>query len=145
MKQKQERRKLNDNFGKLLKKLRLEKGYSLQQLAELSNVTPSYINRLERGLRKRPSIPLMMQLAEALKVDISVLIRTEVKKECGITLEELFFTNEIIYQGKALTSDTKEALLSIVETVLNSKWTSETMLNDLKIIGEEITELKEIM
>ncbi|WP_138091000.1 helix-turn-helix domain-containing protein [Halalkalibacterium halodurans] len=138
-------RKLN-SFGAKLKKLRLEKGYSLQQLAKLSNVNASYIHRLEQGNRNRPSFTIIMQLAEALKVDVIELIGNELKKnKQSVTMEELFYSNEIIYKGKTLTSDAKEVLLLILEEILDSEWTSHTMLEELKQVGEAITELKEVI
>ncbi|TWN41167.1 HTH-type transcriptional repressor RghR [Bacillus licheniformis] len=85
-----------------------------------------------------------MQLAEALKVDVIELIGNELKKDKqSVTMEELFYSNEIVYKGKTLTSDAKEVILLILEEILDFEWTSHTMLEELKQVGEAITELKE--
>ncbi|MEK4826678.1 helix-turn-helix transcriptional regulator [Niallia sp. FSL W8-0951] len=94
------RKQLNDDFAKLLKKLRLSKGYSLQQLAERSNVTPSYLNRLERGERKTPTFSVLQHIAEGLDVDVNVLVGLDAKDTNEpLSLEEMFFTNEIEFGG----------------------------------------------
>lgn len=89
------RKQLNDDFAKLLKKLRLSKGYSLQQLAERSNVTPSYLNRLERGERKTPTFSVLQHIAEGLDVDVNVLVGLDAKdtmnhfhwKKCSLPMK----------------------------------------------------------
>lgn len=139
------RKQMNDDFAKLLKKLRLAKGYSLQQLSERSNVTPSYLNRLERGERKTPTLSVLQHIAEGLDVDVNVLLGLDGKDADGpLSLEKLFFTNEIEFEGELLSADQKEVLLDILQEVLEADATSvEQLLDALKRIGELIVELKE--
>lgn len=59
---------MND-FAKLLQKLRLEAGLSQNALARKTGVDPSYINRVERGLRQPPSLGVIHDIAEALELD----------------------------------------------------------------------------
>lgn len=61
---------VSDNFGIMLKHYRKLKNLSLKQLEEISGVSASYVNRLERGERKSPSITKILQLAEALEIRI---------------------------------------------------------------------------
>lgn len=139
------RKQLNDDFAKLLKKLRLDKGYSLQQLADRSNVTPSYLNRLERGERKTPTFSVLQHIAEGLDVDVNVLLGLDAKDTNEpLSLEELFFTNEIEFGGKQLTADQKEVLLDIIQEALETEATPvELLMDSLKKIGMLICELKE--
>ena len=59
---------MND-FAQFLKKLRLESGLSQNALARRTGVDPSYINRLERGLRQPPSSGVIHDIAKALELD----------------------------------------------------------------------------
>ncbi|WP_341301056.1 helix-turn-helix transcriptional regulator [Lysinibacillus sp. FSL H8-0500] len=138
------KRELGNDFGKLLKHLRQSKGYSLQELATLCNVTPSYLNRLEMGHRKNPSVNILEDIAMALGTGIDTFLGTKfdsIGREA--TLEELFFGNEIEWENKKLSANTKDSLLRICTTILAIEWTAETILEDLKRVGELIKELKE--
>lgn len=65
---------LEVKFGKILRKIRLSKGYSQQKLAFLSNLDRTYISLLERGLRK-PTIETIFKLASALDIKPSFIIK----------------------------------------------------------------------
>ena len=52
-------------FNKL-KNVRLEKGMTLQQLAEKADVSAGYLCHLENGSRVNPSIDVMEKIAKAL-------------------------------------------------------------------------------
>ena len=65
------------NFlGKRLKKRRTELGLTLRQLAEETNLTPSFISQLERGITN-PSLNSIQRLADALKVPFMYFIAEE--------------------------------------------------------------------
>lgn len=53
-----------------LKELRIKKGYSLDELAKLSGISVSYMNELEKGLKKNPSLDIVHKIAIALNQDI---------------------------------------------------------------------------
>lgn len=55
-------------FGEYLKKLRLKRGLTLKELAELSGISPSYLSRIERGERNVPHPRLFKKLAPALNL-----------------------------------------------------------------------------
>jgi transcriptional regulator with XRE-family HTH domain len=140
------KRELSNDFGKLLKHLRQSKGYSLQEMAGLCNVTPSYLNRLESGHRKNPSINILEDIAVALGTGVDTFLGTKFDSTGReASLEELFFNNEIEWEGINLSANTKDSLLKICTTVLAIEWVADTMLEDLKRVGELITELKEEM
>ncbi|WP_052123995.1 helix-turn-helix domain-containing protein [Ureibacillus manganicus] len=140
------KRELGNDFGKLLKHLRQSKGYSLQKMARLCNVTPSYLNRLESGHRKNPSINILEDIAVALGTGVDTFLGTKFDSTGReASLEELFFNNEIEWEGINLSANTKDSLLKICTTVLAIEWVADTMLEDLKRVGELIIELKEEM
>ncbi|MDR1754787.1 MAG: helix-turn-helix transcriptional regulator [Eubacterium sp.] len=55
-----------------VKKIRLEKGISLSELAEKSGVSVSHIHNIESGF-KNPTIKVLCKLAKALDVPCSEL------------------------------------------------------------------------
>jgi transcriptional regulator with XRE-family HTH domain len=55
-------------FGRRLRQLRHERGLSQADLAELADVTPEYVSRIERG-RVGPSMDVIATLAQVLGVE----------------------------------------------------------------------------
>ena len=60
-------------FGKVLQRLRKDKGFSQEELGFESGYHRTYISLLERG-KKSPSLKTIFQLANALDVEPSDLI-----------------------------------------------------------------------
>jgi len=60
------------NFGQQLKRIRREKGYSQEHLANISGLDRSYIGGVERGERNI-SLVNISKLAESLHTDIKKL------------------------------------------------------------------------
>lgn len=54
-----------------LKKIREQKGLTIERLAELANISAGYLCHLENGSRSNPSISVMKNIAKALGVDIA--------------------------------------------------------------------------
>jgi len=63
---------LVESFGVALRQLRTERGWSQEQLAELSQLNRSYVGEIERG-RVIPSIVTAWKLAQALELDVTSL------------------------------------------------------------------------
>lgn len=61
-------------IGRDLRKIRLQKGMSLTELATLSGVSKSYISSIERGLKSNPSILILEKLSKALNIPLTNLI-----------------------------------------------------------------------
>lgn len=56
-----------------LKELRELRGLSIYELEDISDVSSSYINNLENGYKKNPSLKTMKKLAKALNVSVAEL------------------------------------------------------------------------
>lgn len=63
-------------IGNRLRLLRLEREMTLQELADMTNLSPSMLSLVERG-RATPSIQSLIVLANALNVTMSDLVVTE--------------------------------------------------------------------
>jgi transcriptional regulator with XRE-family HTH domain len=58
-----------EGFSGLLERFRTRAGFSQNELARKAGVSPSYVNRLEKGGRQPPSRDVMHRIAEALGLD----------------------------------------------------------------------------
>lgn len=67
-------------LGLKIKQARGEKGWSLAQLAEVSGMSPSYLNEIEKG-KKHPKTEKIVQLAEVLNVEYDKLVNSRLEKE----------------------------------------------------------------
>lgn len=140
-----EQQKLGDDFGRMLKRLRKERGLSLEELAKMTGISASYLNRLERSKRKSPAFPKILVIAEALGVEPWMLAGSKLywNKAEPIGIRELLSNHQVHNEGKLLTLDEKEVLVEIIECVLNAEFSKESILRELQEIGDLIIELKE--
>lgn len=131
-------RVVKDGFGDYIKELRKSKGYSLQDLENRTQISASYINRLENGSRKTPSIPIAEKLAIGLGVPVQEFLAklkafegdNGMTKEVIVGLPELIAINSFTINGKQVTKRQKETLINLINGILSASWTSETILND---------------
>jgi transcriptional regulator with XRE-family HTH domain len=75
------KRDLKKSFGKVLKQLREEEGYSQDDLAELADVNRTYISDLERGV-SYPTLNIVYKFADVFKMRPSELVE-KVDEEMG--------------------------------------------------------------
>jgi len=69
------------SLGARLKELRLNKGVSLQAVADAVDASKPHIWELERGTTKNPSLELISKLASYFGVTVDYLAGTGVKEE----------------------------------------------------------------
>lgn len=62
-------------LGNYIKKLRMQKGLSLTELAERASVSKSYLSTIERDLQQNPSIQFLEKIASVLGTTIESLIQ----------------------------------------------------------------------
>ena len=63
--------KIADN----LKKVRAEKGYSLETVARLADLSLNTVVKIEGGVNKNPTIETLSKIVKALEVDVDDLIQ----------------------------------------------------------------------
>ena len=59
--------KIADN----LKNIRAEKGYSLEKVARLADLSLNTVVKIESGVNKNPTIETLSKMAKALEVDVN--------------------------------------------------------------------------
>ena len=132
-------RKINDNFGYMLRSLREQRGLSLAKLGDIAGISSSYINRIELGERKAPSLPVIESLAEALNVETSVLLsaagmNTEGKEVKSLT--ELIFSNNVSLaeNGRVLSPEKKEEFIELIAYIDKMEWGKNKHVEMLELI-----------
>jgi transcriptional regulator with XRE-family HTH domain len=61
-------------FGKRLRQLRIDAGWTQEQLAEAAGITTTYTSDLERGT-KVPSLTIVLRISRALRMSVAELLR----------------------------------------------------------------------
>jgi transcriptional regulator with XRE-family HTH domain len=114
-------RSVSWEFAYLLRYYRRERGISLKELGEETGITPSYINRLERGYKKAPSLGIVGKLADALDVPVYVLLGGNEEKVENKDIPEVFFDRNITFSGKDLSMEQRASLLDILNFVIDEE------------------------
>ena len=60
-------------FGESLRRLRNERGWSQEKLADAAGITLNYVGNLERG-EQGPSLHVLVRLARAFDIDLCALL-----------------------------------------------------------------------
>ncbi|MDP2142248.1 MAG: helix-turn-helix transcriptional regulator [Gammaproteobacteria bacterium] len=100
-------------LGSKIKKLRDEKGYTLEKLADLAESSKSYIWELENKAPPRPSAEKLSKIAEHLGVTIEYLLDSD----SGIT-KEAAEDAHFYRKYQKMDEKTKDMLKAMV-----NKWT----------------------
>jgi transcriptional regulator with XRE-family HTH domain len=62
------------SIGDLIRAYREAAGYSVRQLATMAGIHHSYLARLERGDKEKPTYEVLQRLADALEIDAGELL-----------------------------------------------------------------------
>ncbi|MGG0186552.1 helix-turn-helix domain-containing protein [Bacillus rhizoplanae] len=86
-------------IGERIKRLRLQRGISLTELAEKAGVAKSYISSIERNLQKNPSIQFLEKISNVLHVSVDVLLHDEPTEEQAMDSEWINLVKEAMHSG----------------------------------------------
>lgn len=67
------------DFGKKIKEIRISKHMSLKYVEKLSNVSAAYLNRLEEGKSRSPTLPVIIKLARAYDIELIDMLKIALK------------------------------------------------------------------
>lgn len=136
-------RKIPVGFASYISHLRKEKGYSLKEVEEMTGISQSYINRMEKGERKAPSYPILEKMAKAYGVDISELLTV-----AGIGIDQsnvqgfaqLIYSNNFSVNGKLTTAKQKEVIVELIHAMDEMNWDDNSKhldtINMINIINQ---------
>lgn len=82
---------MKKDFANTIKKIRLSKNMTQEQVAELAGINPKYLGEIERGL-KSPTVVVVRKLADALSVPICSIMSARACpcNDAGISQEVAF-------------------------------------------------------
>lgn len=83
-------------IGSRIKKLRKRKGYSITELARLSDVSKSYLSQIERDLQTNPSLQFLMKVSGPLECQIDYLLGIKDRGKVGTNLLDEEWTHMLI-------------------------------------------------
>jgi len=66
---------MSNNISDNLRKLRGKKGYSLEKIARLADLSLNTIIKVENGVNQNPTIETLTKIAKALEVGVDDLIK----------------------------------------------------------------------
>ena len=117
-------RMVRQRVGPTLRSMRIRKGLSLNELATLSEISPSHLSRIERGLTV-PSYDVLDNIATALGSDLNSLRTKEksaraVDDELRHLFERLELGDDAQQELLGLSHETREALADGLAQVLGA-------------------------
>lgn len=71
---------IKEKFGKKVNQLRVQKGFSIEHLANISNVDRNYISDIEKG-KRNVSIEITEKIITALNTDFAEFFNDEIFKK----------------------------------------------------------------
>lgn len=71
---------IKEKFGKKVNQLRVQKGFSIEHLANISNVDRNYISDIEKG-KRNVSIEITEKIISALNTDFAEFFNEEIFKK----------------------------------------------------------------
>jgi len=140
---------MSENFGLIIQKYRKEKGLSLSSLESMSNVSASFINRIERNERNGIAFDKTIRIADCLGIPYSLLISCAFSKAklegCEnevLSLSDIFIQNEFKISEEVVSIESKVTLIDIINHIFECSWDNKTKIFDLCLIGEKIEKLR---
>lgn len=112
------------SIGKNLREIRRAKGFTMKELSNKSKVSQSYISDLENGKNNKPSIDILIKLANALEISEAILYRTE-KNVYNLT--DILSQNE----GKSINNPTTEEKERLKKTIELAGKISSDVINKI--------------
>lgn len=77
-----------DNIGTLLRKIRQEKGLTLEETSKITDVSKAMLGQIERG-ESKPTISVLWKISTGLKISISELLEDENDQLEVINIDEI--------------------------------------------------------
>ena len=139
---------LPNYLGEYIKRLRIGQGLRLKDVSKRSEVSPSYLNRIENGRRITPSIAVMKRLADTYDVSTLVLL----KMTLGVIDPEIKDIRDLLLDGNynikgiAVSKEMRILLCEIVEYITSAEWQNENMSNvHYQKLAEIIKDLNKLL
>lgn len=141
-----ENRLMNVNFGSYIKELRKNLCLSLKMVEQITGISASYLNRIENGSRKCVSLPIIESLAYSYNRSplelVEVALNYSYSEDNLPLFQTVIYNNEFIISGKRCSKDTKDSLMGLIKTIVQSEWVQDTKIEDILKIVNNIDKFK---
>lgn len=105
---------MSDSFARKVRSRRIEKGMTLEELANRLGSTKSYIWQLENKSPARPSGELLLKLASVLELSPDYLIDDDVEEQSADHLKDVVWRKS---KNAQLTRADLEKVLSLIDMI----------------------------
>ena len=135
---------LSDKLGLKLKLLREEKGLTVKDLAELSQLSNSYILRIESGDRRNVSVAALYKLGIALGTNLDELLGISTSKPADKlpNLMDVIAENDFQINEVNASFDLKEKLIELLGVIIDGDFDGEFRNQSLFELFESVDEVK---
>ena len=139
---------LPNYLGDYIKGLRKVRGLRLMEVSDRSEISVSYLNRLESGKRKFPSHLILQKLANVFEISFLELLQISL----GINDPEIKDIRDLLLDGNynikgiAVSKEMRILLCEIVEYITSDEWQNENMSNiHYQKLAEIIKDLNKLL
>lgn len=70
-----------ESYGKIIRNVRLAKGFLLKDLADATGLSPAFLSRLERGERRELTLSNATAICDALGISLDLLANRSTPKQ----------------------------------------------------------------
>ncbi|EGW37835.1 DNA-binding anti-repressor SinI [Desulfosporosinus sp. OT] len=86
-------------IGKRIQELRIQKGWSISELAVRARIAKSYLSTIERDIQSNPSVNVLEKLSYVLEVSINELLETQAPPPPSLDSDWLKLVEEAMNSG----------------------------------------------
>ncbi len=104
-------------LGEQIRKHRKEKHYTLEQLAEILDVSTTFVGQIERA-KGVPSLETLVKIANALQTSVDALLFGDLNEKSG----DKHFISQISNLTQNLNAKEKEYILKSIELFCSTKY-----------------------
>ena len=104
-----------DKIGKKIAEARIKQNKTQEELAEILEISPSFLSHIETGKRK-PGFDTLIQIAKCLNMSLDYLILDE---DLEKNVKDVIYIKEIYKKIKLVDEDTRKKLIEVIDIIID--------------------------
>lgn len=125
-----------ETFGDLVRKERTNAGLSYSELARLTDVSISYISRIEKGERGNVTVSMLLNLCKTLNIDVMEALETYGYEKKESLEESVFQWNASANLSKEKKEYVRYAIDALIDPEVGSIEAMERCLESIKNVKQ---------
>lgn len=142
-----EERKIPDSFGTAMEYYRKKKGITFRELEEQTGISSAYLCRIEKGVRKSPSLIFAGKIVKSLGMPkqylLEILDLEDDLERKDIDLCELLLLGDYTIEGTAVGTDVKEMIADLWQFIFLCHLDKSSLIEEVLLLYQKIETLKE--